>query len=70
MEIHHNCTSNGEEVFCFELIKKIVDGDVSRENISEEQRLLAKKQLAESFELFEMIGVTVEFQEELMQLIS
>ena len=50
VDIHNNCTSNGEEIFCFDLIKKIVDGEVLKENINEEQRILAQKQLVESFE--------------------
>lgn len=70
VDIHDKCTSNGEEIFCFSLIKKIVDGEVLREDISEEQRLLAKKQLVESFEWFEIIGVTIEYQEELIKIIS
>ena len=70
VDIHDKCTSNGEEIFCFSLIKKIIDGEVLREEISKEQRTLAKKQLVESFEWFDMIGVTVEYQEELMKIIS
>ena len=70
MDIHNNCTSNGEEIFCFDLIKKIVDGEVLKENISAEQRILAQKQLVESLEWFQIIGVTIEYQEELMKIIS
>lgn len=70
MDIHNNCTSNGEKIFCFDLIKKIVDGEVLKENISEEQRILAQKQLVESLEWFQIIGVTIEYQEELMKIIS
>ncbi|MBR4083927.1 MAG: hypothetical protein IKK33_06545 [Lachnospiraceae bacterium] len=70
VDIHNNCTSNGEEIFCFDLIKKIVDGEVLKENINEEQRILAQKQLVESLEWFQIIGVTIEYQEELMKIIS
>ena len=52
VDIHDNCTSNGEEIVCFNLIKKIVDDEVLKENISEEQRILAQKQLVESLEWF------------------
>jgi len=30
VEIHAKCTANGEDIFCFDLIKKIVDGEVLR----------------------------------------
>lgn len=70
VDIHDNCSSNGEEIFCFDLIKKIVDGEVVKEDISEEKLILAQKQLAESFEWFEIIGVTIEYQEELMKIIT
>lgn len=70
VDIHNNCTSNGEEIFCFDLIKKIVDGEVLKENIDEEQRILAQKQLVESLEWFQIIGVTIEYQEELMKIIG
>ena len=70
VDIHSNCTSDGEEIFCFDLIKKIVDGKVSKTDISEEKMLLAQKQLLESLEWFQIIGVKIKYQEELMKIIS
>jgi len=70
VDIHDNCIANGEEIFCFKLIKEIVDGKLSKEDLSEERRLLAQKQLVESFEWFHIIGVTIDYQEDLMKIIS
>ena len=70
VDIHDNCNSDGQEIFCFDLIKKIVDGEILKENINGDQILRAQKQLKESFEWFQIIGITVEYQEELMKIIS
>lgn len=70
VDMHDNCTANGEEVFCFKLIKSIIDGEKNKNDISESQRMLAKKQLIESFEWFQILGVSIEYQEELMKVIS
>lgn len=70
VEIHDKCTANGEDIFCFDLIKKIVDGEVLKENINDEQQVLAYKQLVESLEWFQMIGITIEFQEELLKILG
>ena len=48
----------------------LVDGEILKENISEEQILRAQKQLIESVEWFQIIGITIEYQEELMKIIS
>lgn len=70
VDIHENCTANGEEIFCFKLIKEIVDGKVAKVDISEERRILAQKQLVESLEWFRIIGVTIKYQEELKNIIG
>lgn len=70
VNMHEKCTSDGEEIFCFKLIKSIIDGEKTISDISESKIKLAQKQLNESFEWFEIIGVSVEYKEELMKVIS
>lgn len=70
VDIHDGCTANGEEIFCFKLIKEILDGNILKTDLHEKQKRLAQKQLIESLEWFQSIGVTVEYKEELMKVIS
>ena len=70
VDVYKNSSSNGEEIICFNLIKDIVDGVVLKDDVRDEKLLLAKKQLAETIELFQIIGVTMEYKEELMKIIS
>ncbi|MEW4411889.1 hypothetical protein [Clostridium sp. AN503] len=44
VDIFRDCYVDGEEISCFKLIKKIVDGEVIKESLDEETRLLAQRQ--------------------------
>ncbi|MBQ4522051.1 MAG: hypothetical protein IJA10_03765 [Lachnospiraceae bacterium] len=71
IEIFHNCTNvEGIEIWCFKFIKKIVDGEVLEEKISEEIRLLAKEQFDESMEWLHSMRVKVDYLEELRAFID
>ena len=70
IEIFDDCTVNGEDVWCFKLIKDIVDGKVLIETISENRRKLAQMQINDSFEWIQSLGVTIKFKEEILALIN
>ncbi len=70
VDIHKNCISDGEEIFCFELIKEIVDGKIVKEEISKSKKVMAQKQLSESWEWLESLGVTIKYKNELENVIN
>lgn len=70
IEIFDNCTVNGEEVWCFKLIKDIIDGKVLIETINENKKMLAQMQINDSFEWIQSLGVTIKFKEEILALIN
>ena len=70
IEIFDNCTVNGEDVWCFKLIKDIIDGKVLIETISENRRKLAQMQINDSWEWLQSLGVTIKFKEEILALIN
>lgn len=70
IEIFDDCTVNGEDVWCFKLIKDIIDGKVLIETISENRRKLAQMQINDSLEWLQSLGVTNKFKEEILALIN
>lgn len=70
IEIFENCSVDGEEVWCFKLIKDIIDGKVLVENISENKKKKAQMQINDSFEWLQSIGVTVKYKAEMIALIG
>lgn len=70
IEIFDDCTVNGEDVWCFKLIKDIIDGKVLIETISENRRKLAQMQINDSLEWLQSLGVTIKFKEEILALIN
>ena len=70
IEIFDNCTVNGEEVWCFKLIKDIIDGKVLIESISESRKKLAQMQIIDSLEWIQSFGVAIKFREEILALIN
>ena len=70
IEIFDDCTVNGEDVWCFKLIKDIIDGEVLIETISENRRKLAQMQINDSLEWLQSLGVTIKFKEEILALIN
>lgn len=70
IEIFDNCTVNGEEVWCFKLIKDIIDGKVLIETMNENKKMLAQMQINDSFEWIQSLGVTIKFKEEILALIN
>ena len=70
IEIFDNCTVNGEDVWCFKLIKDIIDGKVLIETISENRRKLAQMQINDSLEWLLSLGITIKFKEEILALIN
>lgn len=69
-EIFDNCTVNGEEIWCFKLIKDIIDGKVLIETISENKKKLAQMQINDSLEWIQSLGVAIKFKEEILAFIS
>lgn len=69
-EIFDNCTVNGEEVWCFKLIKNIIDGKTLIETVSENRKNLAQMQINDSLEWIQSLGVTIKFKEEILELIN
>ena len=70
VDIFNNCTANGQEVFCFELIKDIAEGKIKKESITEEKKIIARKQLDESMEWLQSLGVKTKYQQELKEFIE
>ena len=70
IEIFDDCTVNGEDVWCFKLIKDIIDGKVLIETISENRRKLAQMQINDSLEWIQSLGVTIKFKEEILAFIN
>lgn len=70
VEIFDNCDADGERVICFELIKEILDGKKNKEDISESKKKLAQKQLLNSMNWLDSLGVETKFQEEFMNIIN
>lgn len=70
IEIFDNCTVNGEDVWCFKLIKDIIDGKVLAQTISENRRKLAQMQINDSLEWLLSLGITIKFKEEILALIN
>ena len=70
IEIFDNCTVNGEEVWCFKLIKDRIDCKVLIETINENKKMLAQIQINDSFEWIQSLGVTIKFKEEILALIN
>ena len=70
--IFDGCTVDGEDVWCFKLIKDIIDGKVLIETISEDRKKLAQKQINDSFEWLERLGpnIKIRFKEEILALIN
>ena len=70
IEIFDNCTVNGEEVWCFKLIKDIIDGKILIETITENKKKLAQMQINDSLEWIQSLGVTIKYKEELLAFIN
>ena len=70
--IFDGCTVDGEDVWCFKLIKDIIDGKVLIETISENRKKLAQMQINDSFEWLESLGpnIVIRFKEEILALIN
>lgn len=66
VEIFDNSTIDGDNVWCFEFIKKIVDGEILKEDIDENIKLLARKQFEKEEEWFRLcFGIEMPYNEEL-----
>lgn len=70
VEIFDNSIIEGEEVWCFKLIKEIVDGQVLREDICARKRILAEEQLCKAIDWLRSLGVVIEYQNELLAVIN
>lgn len=71
IEIFHSCRDGeGTEIWCFKFIKKIVDGEILKENVSEKTKILAKKQFDVCIEWLRSIYVKVDCEEELRGIID
>lgn len=70
VEVFTDCSTDGEEIWCFNYIKRIVDGTLAMEEIGRERKIVAQKQLIESYEWLRSIGITTHYQEEIFSVIS
>lgn len=70
IEIFHNCTDGeGIPIWCFEFIKKLVDGEIKKEEISEKTKALAKEQFDESISWIESMNLKVDNIDELREIL-
>ena len=69
-EIFNDAFLEGEKIVCYKLIKEIVNGEISKQDISENERALAQRQLNLSMEWLQCIGVTIQYQDEFVKIIG
>ena len=66
IDIFANSTIDGEKVICYEIIKGIIDGNILKEKISPNEKITVNKQIIDSLEWLEGLGVTTKYKEEIM----
>lgn len=59
VEFFENSKLDGEEIFCFALIKKMIDEEILVECIKENMRIVAKKQMEKVEEYFQCFNFSV-----------
>lgn len=69
-EIFSDCSIEGEQIWCFEFIKKIINGELVKENIDKELKISMQEQLKESLEWLQSLGIKTKYQKEFLEIIN
>ena len=70
VEIFSDCSVEGEDIQCFDIMKNIVDGKWLIGNMDEELKIRMQKQLRASLEWLRSLGIETKYQQEFMGILK
>lgn len=65
IEIFEDTTIGNQEIDCFNLMKRIVDGKISKESLDNDKKLQAQRQLDAAKTWLQSLNIKLEYKEEL-----